>query len=148
MEAHDSRWSRSIWHTSRVCGAKTLGGDSGQKKGYLTRRRIKYDEYNSVLPIRATTLTRKTQFFKIAKCGCPGTGRAAGTCAKCLDRVVPGIACVLFLEDCSPMKIAFWREMVTFWRETVTFCVSVAPPMGQSESAFGDLSTLRPLTCE
>ena len=93
------------------------------------------DKYENILQ------TRKNAILKIAKCGCPAAGRAAGTRARRLDRVVPEIARVSFREDRSPPKIAFRRE-------TVTFCASVAPPVGRSENAFGDLSTVGPLMFE
>ena len=62
MIAHYSRWSRSIWHMARVCGAKTLGVEASQTFGYS----IKNHENDNVVPFQATTLTRKDAILGIA----------------------------------------------------------------------------------
>ena len=91
--------------------------------------------------LSATTLTRKSAILQIAKCGCPAAGRASVTCGKrrypCRSR-----------DRSRFLRVGPLPQKIVFWCETVTFRASVTPPMGRSESAFGGLLSVGPLTSD
>ena len=60
---------------ARVCGAKTVGGVVRQTFGYPRKKErkkvIKLQDNNSLVALRATTLTREMQFREIASVVAP-----------------------------------------------------------------------------
>ena len=86
-----------------------------------------------------TNNTRKSAILQIAKCGCPGAGRASVTRGKRRDPPASRDRSRFVRGGPVPQKTVFRRE-------TVTFRASVAPPMGRSGNAFGGLSSVGPST--